>query len=327
MMFWLFLSTFFILMQGLFAGMETGMVSILRPRAEHAFKTNPEKNVNRMMFFLNHPNIMISTTLIGVNISVVFASLSFKNFMAACGFSGGLSIAISSIILSLLCLIVEIIPKDWFRQSPFQRCLNLIPLLHGTYTVLKPIVHFFAALTSFLNKYVAKVKEEPHEQVMRQALSLFIRESEGYGTLDSATVSVLNHAMKLPSVKLSDLATPLDEVKSVPYNATIREAFDFAAEQDLEKLPVCRISQDGSKICIGVFDSYDVIAQIDEAHWEETNVCSCIKKANELSSDDDLTLAVSIAERERVGLFVILDKNKKQTGVLTPEKIAELLFE
>ena len=65
----LVLLVFFMLMQGMFAGMETGMISVRRPRIEHAHE-NGSRAAGMVLFFLNNPGVMISTTLLGVNISV-----------------------------------------------------------------------------------------------------------------------------------------------------------------------------------------------------------------------------------------------------------------
>lgn len=70
---------FFILMQGVFAGLETGMISIRRPRIEHAYE-NGSRAAKMILFFLDNPGVMISTSLLGVNISVVCASLAAKKF-------------------------------------------------------------------------------------------------------------------------------------------------------------------------------------------------------------------------------------------------------
>ena len=82
----LLLLLFFILLQGIFSGMETGMISVRRPRVEHAVSQG-SRSAKLILFFLNNPGIMISTTLLGVNISVVCASLAAKKFAEAIGFT------------------------------------------------------------------------------------------------------------------------------------------------------------------------------------------------------------------------------------------------
>ena len=65
---YLLLTLFFVVCQGFFSGMETGMVSVLRPRAEHAAREG-SRSAALLVYFLHRPGIMIATALIGVNIS------------------------------------------------------------------------------------------------------------------------------------------------------------------------------------------------------------------------------------------------------------------
>jgi Mg2+/Co2+ transporter CorB len=96
--------------QGFFAGMETGMVSVMRPRVEHAAK-NGSYAASLMLFFVMNPGIMIATCLIGVNISVVMASLMMKKFVESIGFGSGAGLLATTAILSVILLSCEILRK------------------------------------------------------------------------------------------------------------------------------------------------------------------------------------------------------------------------
>ena len=62
---YLLLTLFFVVCQGFFSGMETGMISVLRPRAEHAAR-NGSRRAALLVYFLHRPGIMIATALIGL---------------------------------------------------------------------------------------------------------------------------------------------------------------------------------------------------------------------------------------------------------------------
>jgi len=78
-MIFLFYAFIFLCIQGFFSGMETGFVSLLRPRVEHEAAKN-DKRAKKLLFFLDHSNIMIATTLVAINVSVVGASIMTKKF-------------------------------------------------------------------------------------------------------------------------------------------------------------------------------------------------------------------------------------------------------
>lgn len=328
MIFWLMAGVCSLMLEGFFSGMETGMVSIMRPRAEHAARENPGPHSNCMMFFLNHPGIMISTTLIGVNLSIVCAALCVKNVFELCGFGGPVGITVGTAALSILCLIVEIIPKDWFRQAPYERCLRCIFLLYALYLLFKPVIRMFASLTSFLNRKLPKKQAPAADFTMREDLRLFIRESEGYGALDPETTAVLNKVITIPNIRLKKIFTPRKNIPSVPAGATIREAFDLASRLGVEKMPVCDdAGRSPNPDWCGIFNVYDAIAECREDLWDRQPVTSCMGHLHVLKENDGIARAIEISQHDRVALFVIANDRGEQTGVLAPEKIAELLFE
>ncbi len=323
MIFWLFASLFFVSLQGFYAGMETGMVSIMRPRAEHDARKHPGMSTRKMMFFLDHPGIMIATTLIGVNISVVMASISFKNFAECCGLSGGVGIIISSVLLSLLCLTAEIIPKDWFRESAYERCLAFIVPLYLTYCALWPVIRAFSWLTEWLNNCFTQQSGKTSAETVREDMSLFVRESEGYGTLDKATAAVLDRALTLPGLTLNDIAVPLEQFAVIPVDTTVQTAFDMTRNVAGGTLPVA----DRRGRILGTFDAYSAVLAMEESAWQRTPVAAVMAHAHSLPGESDIAAAVEVARKERVALFIVTGRNGEQTGILPPEKIAEMLFQ
>lgn len=323
---YLFFAIIFICLQGFFAGMETGMVSVLRPRVEHAARTSNSRRARQMYFFISNPGIMIATTLIGVNISVVCASLCVKNFLGYLGLHGSSAILISTAVLSILLLSCEIIPKNYFRQAPYKRCSKAVNLLYGAYILLYFPVRIFAAFTDFLNrKFVGKTAPKPSQEEFR----LFLRESEGYGSLDSETAAILERAMKLPGIRLADIAVPRDKVVEISCDSTVREAFVLANAHSLDHIPVFIQSKeaDAKKRWHGIFNVYDAMFTLDEAQWDKTFVTSCLSHIHVLSEDDGLSEAIRISATHRVTLFIICNSKGEQTGIVSPDDIAALLFE
>ena len=124
---YLFLTLLFSIFQGIFSGLETGLVSVLRPRAEHAAEQGGRR-ARMLVYFLHRPGIMIATALIGVNISVVLASLMAKELFRTLNWTGSTALTLGSMALSVLMLFFEILPKNWFRENACARCTYFAPL-------------------------------------------------------------------------------------------------------------------------------------------------------------------------------------------------------
>ena len=142
---YLLLSLLFILSQGLFSGLETGLVSVLRPRAEHAAAKGSWR-ARMLVYFLRRPGIMIATALISVNISVVLASLMATEFFRTLNWTGNTALTLGSMVLSVLLLCFEIFPKNWFRENACERCICFIPVFSACYRLLWLPVPLFSAL-------------------------------------------------------------------------------------------------------------------------------------------------------------------------------------
>ena len=219
---------FFILMQGMFAGLETGMISIRRPRIEHACEQG-SRAAKMILFFINRPGVMISTCLLGVNISVVCASLSAKRFAESANLSSPGGLLGMTAVLSVSMLICEIIPKSWFRQAPCARCSLFVWILYGTFFVLYVPVRLFDSFTAFLSRKIAGKSEsgEARSALMREDLKLFLRESETGGEIPAEAASLLDNAIGFHSATIAGIMKDPNDPSTLVSSADINDAVEL----------------------------------------------------------------------------------------------------
>ena len=322
---YLLLTLLFVVCQGFFSGMETGMISVLRPRAEHAAREG-SRRAALLVYFLHRPGIMIATALIGVNISVVMASLMAKQLFRTLNLTGSTALTLAGVLLSILMLCFEIVPKNWFRESATSRCARFVPVFYMFYLLLWLPVRIFSAFTGALSRLIAShAKDEQKEPnvTMREDFRLYLRESRLSGSVDEATASILDRAMDVPGMLIRQILVPREKVLSVPAEMPIRKAFQFCQEHNLTKLPIH--DRDGE--WIGVYSVYDVIYSVDERKWDRMPVSSCAVRLYFI--EDNLRLG-ELLERmrfRRIPFFAVLDRSKKPVGIVRPEDLAALLFE
>ena len=325
MTFYLILTLFFVLCQGFFSGMETGMVSVLRPRAEHAAR-NGSRSARILTYFLHRPGIMIATALIGVNISVVMASLMAQELFRTRNLNGSWAITCGSVMLSILMLCCEIVPKNWFRESAFRRCSRFIPLFYAFYLLLWLPVRLFSAFTNALSRLFNRLGKDERKApnvIMREDFRLYLRESQHSGSVDEATASILDRAMDVPGMLIQQILIPRRKVLSIPMDLSIRKAFQFCQNHDLTKVPV----RDLAGNWIGVFSVYETIYSVDEEKWDSASVLSCALRIYFINENLRLGELLERMRFRRIPFFAVLDRNKKQIGIVRPEDLAALLFE
>ena len=115
-MIFILLAIFFVLLLFFFSGIETGLVSLLKPRVQHAVKQNV-RSAQILDFFIRNPGYMLATALIGTNISLVCSSNMMKQAFELFGFRSAEAMLGLACIWSVVLLGAEIVSKDWFRQQ------------------------------------------------------------------------------------------------------------------------------------------------------------------------------------------------------------------
>lgn len=315
---------FFILMQGLFAGLETGMISIRRPRIEHACERG-SRAARMILFFINNPGVMISTCLLGVNISVVCASLAAKQFAESAGLSSAGGLLVMTCVLSVSMLVCEIIPKSWFRQAPCARCALFVWVLYGTYRVLYVPVRLFDAFTGFLSRKIAGKadSDEAKSAVMREDLKLFLRESETVGGLPPEAASLLDNAVGFHSATIADIMKRKEEVRQISAALTVREAMTQCLRDGISKYPVCEA---GSGAWTGVFSCHHAVFTFREEEWERRTVAECMLPVIGIAASTPVGEALKRTKGADAALFAVLDSGGKQCGIFTSYDIARKLF-
>ena len=321
----LLLTLFFVVCQGFFSGMETGMISVRRPRAEHAAKKG-SRQAALLVYFLHRPGIMIATALIGVNISVVMASLMAKQFFRSLNLTGSTALTCCSVILSILMLCFEIVPKNWFRESASARCGRFIPLFYGFYLLLWLPVQIFSAFTGALSRMIARhtgdEQKEPNV-AMREDFRLYLSESRLSGSVDEATASILDRAMDIPGMLIRQILVPREKVLSISADLTIRKAFQFCQKNNLTKVPI----HDRNGEWIGVYSIYDVIYSVDEKKWDTLPVSACALRLYFIEENLKLGELLERMRFRRIPFFAVVDRMKKPVGIVRPEDLTALLFE
>lgn len=315
---------FFILMQGVFAGLETGMISIRRPRIEHACGQG-SRAARMILFFISRPGVMISTCLLGVNISVVCASLAAKRFAECAGLSSPGGLLAMTAVLSVSMLICEIIPKSWFRQAPCARCSLFVWILYGTFFVLYVPVRLFDSFTAFLSRKIAGKSDsgEAKSAVMREDLKLFLRESETVGELPPEAASLLDNAIGFHSATIAGIMRKKEEVVQLDSTLSVRSAMERCSRDRISKFPVLDA---GTGKWIGIFSSHHAIFTFREEEWGDRSVADCMLPLLEIPASTPLGETLKRTRGAEAAMFVVLDSAGMQSGIFTSSDIARKLF-
>jgi CBS domain containing-hemolysin-like protein len=333
-MIYLFATFVFILLQAFYSGIETGLISIQKPRVNLGVKQN-QKGAKILDFFLSRPSVMLSTCLLGTNICVVCASVMAKKTVESFGFNSKTGYLCASLLMTLSLLAAEIIPKNWFRQQPYQRCLRFSALLYASYWVLQFPAKMLSKLSDTVSKQFSKRRqtESNSKAIIREDFRLLLRESESADIIDSEAADILDRSIDFHSTKVGEICIKFKNVHSLPAATTIQEAIQFCNDNNCSRVPVFVSKPDSNQPSrwIGIFSVYDAIFNVPEEKWSTSSISRFIRPVTTIPANAALNEVIMQTNRRfsKTPLLVVIepgDTSDKQLGIITPQDVVKRLF-
>ncbi|NOY76174.1 MAG: DUF21 domain-containing protein [Kiritimatiellaeota bacterium] len=324
---------FFIAAQAFFSGAETGLISLRKSRVRHGVKSGA-RGAKILDFFITHPRHMLATTLVGTNISVVCASKMAKEGAAAMGLTDTASMFCLTLFMTLFLMSAEIIPKDWFRQSPYHRCLKFSVLLEISYRVLYLPVRLMSGFTKMTTTLLKGSDDSGKAEaaMMREDFSMLLRESVSAGVIDSEAADILDRSLEFHGTLARDLFVPKDEVVDAPANMTVKEAVRLCGEKGVSRLPVR--PPDGNaagdrEIWIGGFSLYDIFFSLPENQWETTEIGTHSRSMRSVPLNANMELILLTAKEADSSLLAVNAGDggvERHVGIVSGSDVAKCLF-
>ncbi len=320
-MIFLILALVFVIGEGFFSGIETGFISLRRSRVKHAADKKDE-NAMILEHYLKRPELILTTASLGTNICLVLSSLCLKQATMDFGLNGGFALLIMTIIMTILLIIVEIVPKDWFRQNAYDRCAIFAKLFHFLALILLPMAMVLTYLTEKFNNLFLNSKTKSKNQGKRNDFIHLLQESESANIIDKQQVGILEKSLDIYSMEVENIMIPQNKVMKVPINSTITNAMNICREHNISRLPI-----ENKDKWIGFFSIYDATISIAETEWDNSKVTACMRPLQSIYSEANTSVILELTNRFKTPILSVIDKNtKKELGLISKMDIVKQLF-
>lgn len=268
-----------------FAGSETGFISWnplkIRSRAEQGIWS-----ARIALYLLHHKNIFLSMILIGNNIAIVGASLTFSlllEYLQQYIVINELTIALleTAFLSPLLVIFSEMLPKSLYRIYSFRLTYKSIPLLISIYWLLYPLSWFFTSITEVFNKKKSDLLEE-NKNIRREMISVS-REAERQGIFSEYFSKLISDALEFDIRKRKLLSTENETSKGKFFlheDETVEDALHKNVFQWGREVPV--VSRNGNvnkwiktkELLLSDNSNYirSLCYKIEEISWEELSL-------------------------------------------------------
>jgi magnesium and cobalt exporter, CNNM family len=313
-----------------FSGTEMAFVTANRLRAEVVARRGGISGpiVQR---FLKDPSTLLTTTLVGNNLSLVVYSTLLAVFLdpplaALYADSLGLSAQVSDILILVTQTIVgsvvvlvfgEIIPKSLMRQVASQAVFWLAVPLRVTYVILLPLIKVAGLAAAILVRF-AKGDKETLSQFIRRDFEMMIEESKLSGDLDldEDETMLLSNVFAMGTIRVRESMVPRTEIAAVEEDASLEVLLAEFVKTGHSKLPVYRQNIDKIVGVAFAYDMFDDPGSLANMMREPTFIPET--KLSKTQLRDFLDAKTSIA--------IVIDEYGGTAGLVTAEDLLEELF-
>lgn len=243
-----------------FSGIETGLISINRLRLRH-FVRRKVKGAITLQYFIDHPDEMLGTTLVGNNI--VNTVLSVTSVSIGVRWFGGHGNWMASVATTLVLLIFcEYFPKAWFQSFPARRCLPFAPLLRALHRFFRPLGRVLMYLTRLLVPGPRHAPSEAQPVITREELLHLASEGHQSGNLTSEEMRMIKGVMDLKGRTCEGVMVPRSSIIYIHHDTTAEDLKLVARARAFNQFPVYHREK---KIFVGMVYVSDVLTDLSPA--------------------------------------------------------------
>lgn len=302
-----------LLAEAFFSGSEIAVVAADKIRLRHLARKGSGA-AQLISNALKHPERLLSTTLIGTNLSVVTSTtIATSLFVKKFGENG---VFYTTLIMTPLLLILgEVIPKNLFQQRADSISLRIIRPLWLFYYLFYPLIHLLSRFIGSLSRAIGGSGERipfVTKEEIKSALKIRGKGSD----LKASEKRMIRRIFSFSETTVKEVMIPLIEVLAIKEDATVAEAIEKIAQKGYSRLPVFRSRIDE---IVGILNSFDLLG----ATQREKSIQPFIREALFVPETKDADELLFQLQKEGKSMAIVVDEYGGAVGVVTIEDILE----
>ena len=301
-----------LILEGFFSGSEMAIVSADQIKLRHQ-AAKGSKGAKLALKMLEKPEWLLSTTLVGTNISVVTNTTIATALMIQLFGDNGSWLAII-FIAPLIWIFGEIVPKSIFQQRADDITPYAIFILRFFSIVFYPILLIF----SFLTKLLSKLSGVEHQNVFtlrEEIVSIVHMPATPDGDISPVEQTMIKRMFNFSETKVCDVMTPLIDVVAVEKGISCAEAREVSVQKAHVMLPVYNQRVDE---ITGVIYTLDIIAAAPDKP-----ITDYIQPAFYTPGSKSIRVLMSELRKEGSVMGIVVDEFGGAEGIITMEDIME----
>ena len=317
-----------IVLQGFFSGSELALVSADRVEIR-ANQDSGGRSAQLLARFLEEPERILTTTLIGTNLCVVSATTLFAalTHQLASGSAVHAEVLTVLILAPVLLLFGELIPKSVYRRYSSRIAPVVIHPLTWLSVGLFPFVIVVRQISTVLLKLIGG-KGHSGLAVSRDELRLLLQfDSAGQRPADSEAAAdqeaieetereMIHRIFAFPEVIVREVMRPLIDVVAVSEDSSLKDASDLFLESGFSRIPVYHERIDD---IVGVLHARDLLRE----DLDRRSISALVRGVPYVPDTQKVDQLLTSLQRKRQGMAIVVDEYGGAEGLVTIEDILE----
>ncbi len=301
-----------LLAQAFFSGSELALVSADRVGIR-ARRDQGSRRAALLALFLEEPERILTTTLIGTNLCVVSSSTLVAYLLTEkLGRHEGWLVVV--VLAPLVLVLGEIVPKSLARRYADQLAPLLIQPIWAVSLALFPVSLVVRGVTRAAFRLLGAEAEGP-SHMTREELRLLLERRES-AEIAEPEREMVRRIFEFPEVTVGDVMRPLIDVTAIDERVPLTHAVVVFKESGFSRVPVFRERVDN---IVGVLHALDVVYEVDQ----ERRVATIMRPVTYVPPTQRVDRLLAELQRQRRGLAIVVDEYGGAEGLVTMEDILE----
>ncbi len=314
------LSLFFL--AAFFSGVETALIALSRSRTKLLISENPRK-AKALQLWLDNPNQLLSTLLIGINV-VAVASSTISAFIAAeiahhAGLNPAVAGSLSGILVAVIIIVFgEVTPKIYAMHNAEWVVLKTIRTLQVFDSVITPVTVVATKLGSAIVRLLGGSSKDDSPSVSRDEIRALVKLGNEEGVIKEEESQLLANVFKISEKTVKDIMLPIEKAVMIDLDAGLNEISRLAAEEGYTRMPAFKGTRDNIK---GIIYSKEILTV-----WLNNKlflITDLLRPVYSVSEERKAADVLTNLKKDKVHMALVVNKENKLTGIVTLEDILE----
>ena len=304
------------LLQGFFSGSEIALVNADKFKMKHLASLG-HKGAQLYMKMFQRPEVILGTTLVGTNISIVaLTTLATLLMIQLFGAYGDL---LAFLIFTPLFLVFgEVVPKSVYQQKANTLAPIVIFPLRFFSLLFYPLVFIFSRVARIAARLVGVKPSHSSLFITREQVRMILEDTEQMANVDVFDRDRLIRAVRFAETTVADVMIPIAEVTMLSHRQSTDEAIMIARQHGYFRLPVYE-DEPGNILGVAVLGIWELMdPQLKSMSLEELRTPVWYVVENQPVDEilDEL-------QQRNDHMAIVVDEFGSAVGIITLEDVLE----